>query len=136
MRIETDASAVIIKRIVDAYRAKVCTLAESGRFIALSCCKYNPISENQTQNTQTTAKKVTNTTALLRTTSMLFLNIAGAGFASQGDAERAMKMCPLHMGCTWQVLVPSFVHRFVHPVLVVTCCFFFSIFAPFRQIMS
>ena len=85
---------------------------------------------------------------------MLFLNIAGAGFASQGDAERAMKMCPLHMGCTWvahglhmgctwvahglhmgctwQVLVPSF----VHPVLVATCCLFFSIFAPFRQIMS
>jgi hypothetical protein len=101
LRIETDASAVIIKRIVDAYRAKVCTLAESGCFIALNCCKYNPISENQTQNTQTTAKKVTNPTALLRITSMLFLNIAGAGFASQGDAERAMKMCPLHMGCTW-----------------------------------
>ena len=101
MRIETDASAVIIKRIVDAYRAKVRTLAESGCFIALNCCKYNPISENQTQNTQTTAKKVTDTTALLRITSMLFLNIAGAGFASQGDAERAMKMCPLHMGCTW-----------------------------------
>jgi hypothetical protein len=41
LRIETDASAVIIKRIVDAYRAKVCTLAESGCFMVGTCTLMN-----------------------------------------------------------------------------------------------